>query len=80
MRVAAGATGEELGGDQVYSDIFKWSEKINLQLGVRLQNNVSDSVLTDLLRAMELKLVDFFFESNYEGSSRAGYKFMDLWI
>ncbi|KAJ6427328.1 hypothetical protein OIU84_022843 [Salix udensis] len=32
MRVAAGATGEELGGDQVYSDIFKWSEKINLQL------------------------------------------------
>ncbi|XP_061948900.1 phospholipid:diacylglycerol acyltransferase 1-like isoform X1 [Populus nigra] len=32
MRVAAGATGEELGGDQVYSDIFKWSEKVNLQL------------------------------------------------
>lgn len=32
MRVAAGATGEELGGDQVYSDIFKWSEKINLPL------------------------------------------------
>ncbi|XP_010261970.1 PREDICTED: phospholipid:diacylglycerol acyltransferase 1-like [Nelumbo nucifera] len=32
IRVAAGATGEELGGDQVYSDIFKWSEKINLQL------------------------------------------------
>uniref|UniRef100_A0A2P2IWV9 phospholipid:diacylglycerol acyltransferase n=1 Tax=Rhizophora mucronata TaxID=61149 RepID=A0A2P2IWV9_RHIMU len=32
MRVAAGATGEELGGDQVYSDIFKWSEKINLRL------------------------------------------------
>ncbi|KAK1288850.1 Phospholipid:diacylglycerol acyltransferase 1 [Acorus calamus] len=32
IRVAAGATGEELGGDQVYSDIFKWSKKINLQL------------------------------------------------
>lgn len=32
MRVAAGATGEELGGDQVYSEIFKWSEKINLRL------------------------------------------------
>ncbi|KAF9615026.1 hypothetical protein IFM89_021597 [Coptis chinensis] len=32
IRVAAGATGEELGGDQVHSDIFKWSEKINLQL------------------------------------------------
>ncbi|PIN24691.1 Diacylglycerol O-acyltransferase [Handroanthus impetiginosus] len=32
MRIAAGATGEELGGDRVYSDIFKWSEKIDLQL------------------------------------------------
>ncbi|KAF5745538.1 lecithin:cholesterol acyltransferase family protein [Tripterygium wilfordii] len=32
IRVAAGATGEELGGDQVFSDIFKWSEKINLKL------------------------------------------------
>mgnify|MGYP004710914923 FL=1 len=32
IRVAAGATGEELGGDQVYSDIFKWSEKIKLPL------------------------------------------------
>ncbi|KAI3872345.1 hypothetical protein MKX03_019612 [Papaver bracteatum] len=32
IRVAAGATGEELGGDQVHSDIFKWSEKINLKL------------------------------------------------
>nr|GMC78091.1 phospholipid:diacylglycerol acyltransferase 1-like [Ipomoea batatas] len=32
MRVAAGATGEDLGGDQVYSGIFKWSEKINLPL------------------------------------------------
>ncbi|RWW05238.1 hypothetical protein BHE74_00015633 [Ensete ventricosum] len=32
IRVAAGATGEDLGGDQVYSDILKWSEKINLRL------------------------------------------------
>lgn len=32
MRVAAGATGKDLGGDQVHSDIFKWSEKINLRL------------------------------------------------
>ncbi|XP_022715227.1 phospholipid:diacylglycerol acyltransferase 1-like isoform X2 [Durio zibethinus] len=32
IRVAAGASGEELGGDQVYSNIFNWSEKINLQL------------------------------------------------
>ncbi|KAG6665075.1 phospholipid:diacylglycerol acyltransferase 1-like isoform X2 [Carya illinoinensis] len=32
LRVAAGATGEDLGGDRVYSDIFKWSEKINLHL------------------------------------------------
>ncbi|KAK1360287.1 Lecithine cholesterol acyltransferase-like protein [Heracleum sosnowskyi] len=32
LRVAAGATGEELGGDQVYSDIFKWSDNINLRL------------------------------------------------
>ena len=32
IRVAAGATGEDLGGDRVYSDIFKWSERINLQL------------------------------------------------
>nr|XP_043623365.1 phospholipid:diacylglycerol acyltransferase 1-like [Erigeron canadensis]XP_043623366.1 phospholipid:diacylglycerol acyltransferase 1-like [Erigeron canadensis] len=32
IRVAAGATGNELGGDQVYSDIFKWSERIKLQL------------------------------------------------
>ncbi|KAG8380131.1 hypothetical protein BUALT_Bualt07G0161700 [Buddleja alternifolia] len=32
MRVAAGAKGEELGGDRVYSDIFKWSEKIELPL------------------------------------------------
>ncbi|GAY38476.1 hypothetical protein CUMW_037050 [Citrus unshiu] len=32
IRVAAGARGEDLGGDQVHSDIFKMSEKINLQL------------------------------------------------
>ncbi|RAL43860.1 hypothetical protein DM860_014361 [Cuscuta australis] len=32
MRVAAGGTGEDLGGDQVYSQIFNWSEKINLPL------------------------------------------------
>ena len=32
IRVSAGATGEDLGGDQVYTDIFKWSEKINVQL------------------------------------------------
>ncbi|XP_057977691.1 phospholipid:diacylglycerol acyltransferase 1-like [Malania oleifera] len=32
IRVAAGATGEDLGGDQVYSGIFKWSKKINLPL------------------------------------------------
>lgn len=32
IRVAAGATGGELGGDQVYSNIFKWSEKIDLVL------------------------------------------------
>ncbi|KAL9247269.1 hypothetical protein vseg_020718 [Gypsophila vaccaria] len=32
MRVAAGQSGEDLGGDRVYSDIFKWSEKIKLKL------------------------------------------------
>ncbi|GAB4842606.1 Phospholipid:diacylglycerol acyltransferase 1 [Ancistrocladus abbreviatus] len=32
MRVAAGATGAELGGDRAYSEIFKWSEKVNLKL------------------------------------------------
>ncbi|CAN6455399.1 unnamed protein product [Victoria cruziana] len=32
IRVAAGATGEELGGDQVYSGIFRWSKKIKLKL------------------------------------------------
>lgn len=32
IRVAAGATGEEIGGDRVHSNIFKWSEKIKLEL------------------------------------------------
>ncbi|CAK9182035.1 unnamed protein product [Ilex paraguariensis] len=32
IRVAAGATGEDLGADQVHSDIFKWSEKIEIDL------------------------------------------------
>ncbi|KAJ4801020.1 phospholipid:diacylglycerol acyltransferase [Rhynchospora pubera] len=32
IRVAAGATGEEIGGDQVFSEVFKWSEKIKLKL------------------------------------------------
>ncbi|KAJ9559476.1 hypothetical protein OSB04_004636 [Centaurea solstitialis] len=32
IRVAAGASGEQLGGDRVYTDIFKWSDKINIKL------------------------------------------------
>ncbi|GKC44516.1 hypothetical protein Tco_1062238 [Tanacetum coccineum] len=32
IRVAAGAKGKELGGDQVYTCIFEWSEKIMLKL------------------------------------------------
>lgn len=32
IKVAAGASGEDLGGDQVHSDIFKWSDKVNLKL------------------------------------------------
>lgn len=32
IRIAAGASGEELGGDQVYSNIFQWSERIKLPL------------------------------------------------
>nr|UWT60811.1 phospholipid:diacylglycerol acyltransferase 2 [Buglossoides arvensis] len=32
LRVAAGATAEELGGDKIYSDIMKMSQKINIQL------------------------------------------------
>ncbi|KAL3718224.1 hypothetical protein ACJRO7_003370 [Eucalyptus globulus] len=32
LRVAAGATGEEIGGDRIYSDIMRMSERINIQL------------------------------------------------
>lgn len=32
LRVAAGAAGMEIGGDRIYSDIMKISERINLQL------------------------------------------------
>ncbi|KAK6163440.1 hypothetical protein DH2020_000304 [Rehmannia glutinosa] len=32
LRVAAGASGVELGGDRIYSDIMKMSEKINVRL------------------------------------------------
>lgn len=32
LRIAAGAKGDEIGGDQVHSDIFKWAEKIKLKL------------------------------------------------
>lgn len=32
LRVAAGATGEELGGDRIYSDIVRMSERINIRL------------------------------------------------
>ncbi|KAL9672428.1 hypothetical protein QQ045_028678 [Rhodiola kirilowii] len=32
IRIAAGTTGDDLGGDRVYSGIFEWSEKINLEL------------------------------------------------
>ncbi|KAM7257015.1 hypothetical protein ACFE04_012756 [Oxalis oulophora] len=32
LRVAGGATGTEIGGDQIFSDIIKMSEKINLKL------------------------------------------------
>ncbi|GKE64657.1 hypothetical protein Tco_1518818 [Tanacetum coccineum] len=32
MRVAAGASAEDIGGDQVYSDILKMSEKVNIKL------------------------------------------------
>ncbi|KAI3450656.1 hypothetical protein Pfo_007321 [Paulownia fortunei] len=32
LRVAAGASGVELGGDRIYSDIMKMSEKINIRL------------------------------------------------
>ncbi|CAO2823176.1 unnamed protein product [Amaranthus hypochondriacus] len=32
IRVAAGATGDDLGGNRVYSDILEWSERIDLKL------------------------------------------------
>lgn len=32
MRVAAGATGLDIGGDRIHSDIIRMSERINLQL------------------------------------------------
>lgn len=32
MRVAAGATGAELGGNRIYSDILKMAARINLRL------------------------------------------------
>lgn len=32
LRVAAGATGAQIGGDRIYSDIMRMSERINLQL------------------------------------------------
>ncbi|CAM6085982.1 unnamed protein product [Calypogeia fissa] len=32
LRISAGATGEEIGGDRYYSDILKWSERIKLKL------------------------------------------------
>ncbi|KAG5248063.1 lecithin:cholesterol acyltransferase family protein [Salix suchowensis] len=32
LRVAAGATGAEIGGDRVHSDIFRMSDRINLRL------------------------------------------------
>nr|AHA57448.1 phospholipid:diacylglycerol acyltransferases 2 [Linum usitatissimum] len=32
LRVAAGGTGKDLDGDRVYSDIFKWSDRIKLNL------------------------------------------------
>ena len=32
MRVAAGASGEDIGGDEIYSDILKWAERVPLKL------------------------------------------------
>ncbi|CAN1168777.1 Phospholipid:diacylglycerol acyltransferase 1 [Linum perenne] len=32
LRIAAGGTGADLDGDRVFSDIFKWSERIKLKL------------------------------------------------
>ncbi|CAI5986044.1 unnamed protein product [Closterium sp. NIES-64] len=32
LRVAAGATGAEIGGDQIYSDILHWAERVSIKL------------------------------------------------
>lgn len=32
MKVAAGWTGEEIGGDRLYSDLAKWADRIKLKL------------------------------------------------
>ncbi|GMI84103.1 hypothetical protein like AT3G44830 [Hibiscus trionum] len=32
LRIAAGATGEDIGGDKIYSDILRMSERVSLQL------------------------------------------------
>lgn len=32
LRAAAGASGEEIGGDQIHSDIMKWSDRVPLKL------------------------------------------------
>ncbi|CAI5459548.1 unnamed protein product [Closterium sp. Yama58-4] len=32
LRVAAGATGAEIGGDQIYSDILHWAERVGIKL------------------------------------------------
>ncbi|XP_057766786.1 phospholipid:diacylglycerol acyltransferase 1-like isoform X2 [Salvia miltiorrhiza] len=32
IRIAAGATGEDIGGDRVHSNIFTWSDRIKLEL------------------------------------------------
>ncbi|CAI5505968.1 unnamed protein product [Closterium sp. Naga37s-1] len=32
LRVAAGATGTEIGGDQIYSDILHWAERVSIKL------------------------------------------------
>lgn len=32
LRVAAGASGAEVGGDRIYSDILKMSERVNIKL------------------------------------------------
>ncbi|KAG8050069.1 hypothetical protein GUJ93_ZPchr0009g373 [Zizania palustris] len=47
IRIAAGATGEELGGDQVFSDIFKWSDKIKLNSSIGLSCEVHLCIIVD---------------------------------